>query len=245
MTVRRQKVKTSTANASLTIMKHMFRMAEEWGYLAEGSNPARKLKREKVRNCRDRYLSPEEVKTLLESCTDWLPPIVLTALHSGGRRAEVLGLEWSALDFAAEALCFRDTKNADVRKVPMSAQVRDTLKALPNRLKGGRVFLRGDEPVSKHVLRDGFDAAVKKAGLDGFRLHDCRHTWATHLAMDGLPLRTLQELGGWRRPEMVQRYAAVTPASRQRAAAALNRIFGSTPATSPQQGPKTGEGESS
>src|SRR4029077_12399738 len=189
----------------------------------------------------DRYLTPEEAKTLLESCSDWLRPVVLTALYTGGRRSEVIGLEWADLDFSAGTICFQDTKNADVRKVPMSDQLRDTLKALPNRLQGGRVFLRGSDAVTNKTLRVGFEAAIEKAGLKGFRLHDCRHTWATHLAMAGVPLRTLQELGGWRRPEMVQRYAAVTPASKERAREAHNQILVPTPTTLPPL--KTAQGQ--
>ena len=237
MARRRGEVKPSTANATLTILKHMFACAEEWGFLPEGANPVRRLKREKVRNSRDRYLDGAGATTLLDACTDWLRPVVMTALHSGGRRSEVLGLTWDRLDFKAGTITYTDCKNGDSRKVPMSDELRDTLKAFPNRLKGGPVFLRGEEPVSKKILRSGFEAAVKKASLDGFRLHDCRHSWATALAMAGVPLRTLMVLGGWRRIEQVQRYAAVTPQSLEEAARMVNRVFKPTPATAPQQPP--------
>ena len=95
--------------------------------------------------------------------------------------------------------------------------------------------LRGAERVTNNILRSGLQVAIKKAGLDGFRLHDCRRSWATSLAMAGVPLRAIQKLGGWRLPEIAKRYAAVIPASKERAARALDRIFSPTPATSPQQ----------
>ena len=235
---RRKDVKPATANASLVVLKHMLKMAEEWGYLLEGTNPARKLKREKVRNSRDRYLDRDEAGSVLAACLDWLRPIVMTALHTGGSRGELLGLTWEDIDFNVGTVCYRDTKNGDARKVSMSPTLQSALRSLPGRLKGGKVFVRGDQPVTNDVLRWAFDSTVKKAGLTDFRFHDLRHTWATHLAMDGLPLRTLQELGGWRRPEMVQRYAAVTPASKEAAAASIERVFGASPATSPQQAPR-------
>jgi len=231
MAERRQDVKPSTANASLTVLKHMFRMAEERGYLAEGANAARKLKRERVRNGRDRYINGDEAKVLLDTCTDWLKPVVLAALHTGGRRAELLGLTWERIDFKVGTVTYMDTKNGDSRKVSMSGALREMLKALPSRLQGGAVFLRGDQPVTKKVLRSGFEAAVKQAGLDGFLLHDCRHSWATAMAMAGTPLRTLMVLGGWRRIEQVQRYAAVTPESLEEAARTMDRILQPTPAT--------------
>lgn len=241
MATRRGEVKPSTANATLTVLKHMLAMAEEWGYLPEGANPARRLKREKVRNTRDRYLDAAGATALLDACTDWLRPVVMTALHTGGRRSEVLGLTWDRLDFKAGTITYIDCKNGDSRKVPMSDELRDTLKASPNRLKGGPVFLRGEEPVTNKILRSGFEAAVRKASLDGFRLHDCRHSWATALAMAGVPLRTLMVLGGWRRIEQVQRYAAVTPQSLDEAARTVNRVFKATPATVPQQAPTAGQ----
>jgi integrase len=104
-----------------------------------------------VRNSRDRYLDGDGVKSILDACPDWLKPIVLTALYTGGRRAEVLGLTWERIDFKAGTITYADTKNSDARKVPMCASVRGTMKALPNRLRGGAVFLR-DTPVSKRRI---------------------------------------------------------------------------------------------
>lgn len=236
MAARRRDVGASSANASVTILKHLFSKAEEWGYLAEGANPARKLKRAEVK-ARDRYLQVGEEKTLLDACADWLRPIVLTALHTGGRRGEVIGLEWADLDFNAGTVCFRDTKNTDTRKVPMGDELRGALRALPNRLKGGRVFLRGEEPVNKSVLREGFEAARHTAGLDWLHFHDLRHTWATHLSGQGVPIRTLQELGGWRQLSMVMRYAGNAPGSRETAREAINKMFAS-PQTTPKQAPQ-------
>ncbi len=58
------------------------------------------------------------------------------------------------------------------------------------------------------MLKTAFKAALRRAGIDAnFRVHDCRHTWATwHYAEHHDP-RELQELGGWKTPSMVSRYA--------------------------------------
>jgi integrase len=47
----------------------------------------------------------------------------------------------------------------------------------------------------------------KRAGIENFRWHDLRHTWASWHVQNGTPLFALQELGGWESPEMVRRYA--------------------------------------
>lgn len=54
-------------------------------------------------------------------------------------------------------------------------------------------------------------AALKRAGIDDFRFHDLRHTWASWLIQAGVPLSALQEMGGWESIEMVRRYAHLAP----------------------------------
>ncbi len=49
--------------------------------------------------------------------------------------------------------------------------------------------------------------ALKMAGIENFRWHDLRHTWASWHIQQGTPLAVLQELGAWESSEMVQRYA--------------------------------------
>jgi integrase len=48
---------------------------------------------------------------------------------------------------------------------------------------------------------------LKRTGIENFRWHDLRHTWASWHVQQGTPLHVLQELGGWSGQEMVQRYA--------------------------------------
>ena len=118
----------------------------------------------------------------------------------------------------------------------MSKPLADTLKALPNRLKGGPVFLYGKEQVSRSVLRAGFEAARHKAGFDWLHMHDCRHSWATACGAAGMHPRTLQTYGGWSDLQMVMRYCAVAKESETHARGLLDSIYTPTPATSPQQG---------
>ncbi|MFT5220953.1 MAG: integrase [Planctomycetota bacterium] len=53
--------------------------------------------------------------------------------------------------------------------------------------------------------------ALVRAGIENFRWHDLRHTWASWHAQNGTPLHILQELGGWSDIRMVQRYAHLAP----------------------------------
>jgi integrase len=62
-----------------------------------------------------------------------------------------------------------------------------------------------------------FPEAVSAARIDDFRLHDTRHTFASRLAMEGVDLLTIKELGGWKSLTMVQRYAHPSPSHRSQA----------------------------
>ena len=53
--------------------------------------------------------------------------------------------------------------------------------------------------------------ALRRAGIENFRWHDLRHTWANWHAQQGTPMSILQELGGWESAEMVRRYAHFSP----------------------------------
>jgi integrase len=54
-------------------------------------------------------------------------------------------------------------------------------------------------------------SALRRAGIQDFRWHDLRHTWASWHVQRGTPLHVLQELGGeWESVEMVRRYARLS-----------------------------------
>lgn len=57
------------------------------------------------------------------------------------------------------------------------------------------------------VSTKAWHGALARAGIEDFRWHDLRHTWASWHVQNGTPLYALQELGGWESPEMVRRYA--------------------------------------
>ena len=71
------------------------------------------------------------------------------------------------------------------------------------------VFSFRGSPITQ-VSTKAWYAALEKAGIEDFRWHDLRHTWASWHVQQGTPLFALQELGGWESPEMVRRYAHLT-----------------------------------
>ena len=66
--------------------------------------------------------------------------------------------------------------------------------------------------------------SIARAGLEDFRWHDLRHTWATWLRQLGTPTYELQRMGGWKTAAMVERYAHLAPDNLALSAARLETI---------------------
>ncbi|MCZ6768663.1 MAG: site-specific integrase [Acidobacteria bacterium] len=70
-----------------------------------------------------------------------------------------------------------------------------------------------------------FRNAVEKAGIDNFRFHDLRHTFASHLLMSGVDLMTVKELLGHASVTMTMRYSHLAPDHRMRAIKTLDTAY--------------------
>ena len=94
-----------------------------------------------------------------------------------------------------------------------------------------RVFTYAGKPLQSANTK-AWRAALKRAGIEDFRWHDLRHTWATWQRQAGTPTYELQRLGGWRTGAMVERYAHLAPDHLASAAARLDAVtVGYVPAT--------------
>ncbi len=71
-------------------------------------------------------------------------------------------------------------------------------------------------------IKTAFHTAIKRAGINDFRFHDLRHTFASHLVMLGIDLKTVQELLGHKSFEMTLRYSHLSPAHKNRAVELLD-----------------------
>ena len=177
----------ATINRPLATLRHLLRLAcDEWEiFLA-----APRVRLEREPQGRVRWLEPAEETKLLEACrasrTKYLADVVTVALETGLRRAELLGLTWDRVDLSPGVLRLEVTKSGRRREVPMRQAVYNLLSGLPGP-REGRVW-----PDRK--IRRAFDFAVAKAGLDGFRFHDCRDHFVSWFMMRGGQLQVLKKL---------------------------------------------------
>ncbi|EIF30587.1 site-specific recombinase XerD [Burkholderia sp. Ch1-1] len=197
-----------TKNLYLGTMRHMFNLAIEWEWLAQ----APILKAAKVSNKRFRFLTRDEAQRLIAAIsTEWLRDVAILGFATGLRRANLLGLEWSQVDLVNRRAWIH-ADQAKARKA-IGVPLNDEAVAVIRRWIGRHpthVFVRRGR-IIPNVISEQWQNQCKRAGIEDFRFHDVRHTWASWHAQAGTPLNRLMELGGWTKYEHVLRYAHLAP----------------------------------
>ena len=219
-TERSSEVAVSTTNRALALLKSMFNRGVEWRKLTE--NPCSTVKQFKENNQRLRYLEQEDMKKLLNNSQGYLHAIVITALFTGMRKSEILGLKWKDCDFNRGLIRLTRTKNNETRTLPMSDKVKSALIAVQKHPESAYIFCKKNGKPFGNV-RKSFDKLLTACKIDGFRFHDLRHTYASQLVMNGVDLNTVRELLGHTSLQMTLRYAHLSPDHKRRAVDVLSR----------------------
>ena len=205
-----------TINKIFRHIKAAFSKAVEWGYLK--ANPVKKGNPIPQERPLPRFLTQEEIKRLLRVIDDPLFVLLVEfALYSGLRRSEIVSLTWDHI-MPQGFIRIPSGKNHEERFLPVSerlARVLHDLRAInPD---GERLF-----PYNKDWVSHKFKAYAKKAGLSEVRFHDLRHTFASHLVMSGVDIRTVQALMGHKALQATMIYAHLAPDHLKQAIEKLN-----------------------
>ena len=220
---RLEKVAPATVNRELACLKHMYNKAIEWNYAT--ANPAKSVKLLKEPPGRLRYLSPDEAGRLLDACSGYLRSIVITALNTGMRKGEILSLRWADVDLKNRKVTVKKTKNNEIRVIPINQTLYQELVKLAEQSDNGAyVFTNKDgEPFGD--IKKGFLSALKRARIEDFRFHDLRHTFGSHLVMQGIDLKTVQQVMGHKDITMTMRYSHLSPEYVQEAIGRLDKVW--------------------
>ncbi len=198
-------VTKSTANRYMALLKSMLNLSIEWGYLK--TNPVKVKFFSEMDNLKERILSKEEEQSLLEACSAHLKPIVLTALHTGMRKGEILNLKWSQVDFTNMVIKVENTKSGKPRLIPINECLLEELMRLKRQSgKSNYVFLYPDSGKPLKDVKRSFPGAVRRSGIRGLRFHDLRHSFASRLVAKGVDLITIKELLGHHSVRITERY---------------------------------------
>lgn len=188
---------------------------KEWGWLE--SNPMSAVSKPALPRGRIRFLSDEEREALMKACkgseSALLYPAVVLAISTGMRQGEMMALKWKDVDLIRGRATLHETKNGEVRVVPIAGHALDLLQGLAKvrRLDSQYIFPSKDgaAPID---LRSAWRVAVKRAKLVDFHWHDLRHTTGSYLAMNGASLLEIAAVLGHRTLAMVQRYSHLSEA---------------------------------
>lgn len=205
-------VKLGTIVRDLVVIRHLFNFAYN-RRLFFGRNPVKEAGLEQVNDKKERVLTASEQEKLLKNSHPELASIVKIALNSGLRRDEVLFLKWEWINMSEGyiTLPLTHTKSKKARRIPVNGIVRQILRVAnleSGRPEEGPVFhVSGTEQGARTWLQREFKRACIKAGIEGLRFHDLRHTAATRLVEAGIPLHAVAELLGHSSVRMTERYS--------------------------------------
>jgi len=213
----------STVNRYLAVVRAvLLRARDEWEWI----DKVPKVRLFKEGPGRERSITVEQAEKLLRELPVHQRDVVLFALATGLRQSNVLRLEWSRvnLETAHAWVDASQSKNRRSIAVPLNATALDVLRRQIGK-HPLRVFTYARKPLDR-ANTHAWQKARKRAGIENFRWHDLRHTWATWHRQSGTPTHELQRLGGWRTSVMVERYAHLAPDHLAKAANRLDSLLG-------------------
>lgn len=194
-----------TINNKIKKLKAVLNMAKDV-WKVEVDPP--KFKELPTPNSRVRWITRNEADRLIKELPQHLKPVVIFSLETGLRLTNVTDLKWSQIDFQRSVIYVEGDdilKTDKAFTVPLSQKAREVI--LQQTGKNPKWVFTYAGKQNKSPNGNSFKKALERAGIENFRWHDMRHTWATWHVQNGTPLHILQQLGGWSSISMVQKYA--------------------------------------
>ena len=208
--------KRGTANNVMWVLSKMFSLAEAWGLRPAGSNPCRTVQAYKMKR-RERFLSRAEYRligrVLQESESNgsaW--PAAVAAIRllmlTGCRRQEIATLQWDDVDRTAGHLRLQDSKTGS-RMIPLTLTAFEVLDGIPRVSGNPWVFVGQKQGAHVSQLTSHWHRLRSKMprSLHDVRLHDLRHSYASHALALGESLSMIGKLLGHTSMDTTARYA--------------------------------------
>ena len=214
-----------TVNNHLSILSCCLNIAVEWNVLVK----VPKIKKLKVAPPKYDFLTETESRQLLNHSTGTLREMVLVAVKTGVRIGELIALEWSDVNFQEKLLTVRQsivrghlgsTKSNKVREIPLTDEVCNLLSV--RACESGFIFADNkNRPLKPIYCSRSLHKVCKNAGLRKIGWHCLRHTFASHLAINNVPMKAIQELLGHANIVTTMRYSHVSHATLRNAVKTL------------------------
>lgn len=188
-------VSNQTVNLEMSSLKHLFNLAIEDDLLEK--NPCRSIKPLKKSDKRQRLLSEDEKKRFWREVEkdDFLKNIVEVAIYTGIREGQILAIQVADIDFEKYQLKIIASKGRPKRTIPINQKAWDVLKRASEG-KTGYLFISQRTNGKLTRFEKKWTKALKDAGIEDFRFHDCRHWFGTSLMKRGAAQVAIKELLG-------------------------------------------------
>lgn len=205
----------STILNEVRLLSHAFNIVK-W----RRDNPVSEARRIKLKARKiERWLGFDEEPPLLKAVEGklfgQLKDIIILDLNTGLSQEEILNLQWRQVDFFRKTLITVRSKTLDSRTIPLNNNAIEVLKRRTKvKAVSGYVFYNtAGNKIDAGKLKREFIKSVKKSGIQNFRFHDLRHTFATRLVQKGVDLYKVSKLLGHKDIATTQRYAHHCPES--------------------------------
>lgn len=222
------------ANRALGVLSKMMNLAEIWRLRPTNSNPCRHIKRYRE-DKRERFLTATEL-TRLGATLDAaelngdVQPSAIAAIRlltlTGARLSEILSLRWDYVDIERSCLHLPDSKTGQ-KTILLNPIARDLLSRLPRVAGNPYVIVGGRDGQHLVDLQKPWRKIRKKADLEGVRIHDLRHSFASFAASAGMSLPMIGKLLGHKSVQTTARYAHLHEEHIRAAANQIGTIIGS------------------
>ena len=225
----RKGLKPSSVNWNRAALSTIFNTAMEWGLVSH--NPVRDTKQMRLPKRVPKALTTEQASRLLAHLADYARDAALLFLNTGMRKRDLFKLQWRDVNFETKLIAVRDPKSKKDYVVPMSDQAHELLQdfwrkreSQSSRRQHQYVICGSNgEPIQdikKSLLRASRDAGIEPHVTH----HVLRHTFATTLRGQGVPIVEIQELLGHSNIQTTMIYAAAMPDNLDQAVKSLPRI---------------------
>jgi integrase len=216
---RKFKVSPYTLRKELGVLKAIIGYALDAEIIS--ADPCERIKTPELPRARKLRYTPEQFRLVLAQCPDWFKPIVILANATGMRRGSVLSITPAMVDLQARRVSLPETKNGEALDVFLGDVALATLRYLLARHMGGaqnRIFA-GRTPNNVSVA---FKRAARRAGLEGYRFHDTRHTAGVYMRKS-TDFDTVAATLGHLDPKQSAKYQEVPVEEKLAAAKAMDR----------------------
>ena len=222
-----------TINYALTVVRQVFNKAIAWD-MFKGVNPISKVKMEKLNNKRLRFLTTNEARALLDELkkhSNQTYQISAFSLFTGMRAGEIFNLKFGDVDFKNGLIHIKNPKNNEDRVAYITIEVEAILK--DKKGKPNEYVFKNTKGRKITEVPKTFERTVKRLGLnngiedrkDKVVFHTLRHTFASWLAMKGVPIYTISKLMGHKDISMTQRYSHLSPDTKRTAVETISGML--------------------